>query len=77
MKKTIINIKKKIGLKSDADLAVFLGVGSATVTRLKAGDKSSTLFKSCQFISLILDKLTQDQITETLAVMDYIFKERV
>ncbi len=62
--KIIKNIKTKTGLRTDPELARFLGLSEkGAIARMKRNDAGASVHSLCEVISLLLDGMTEAQRT--------------
>lgn len=60
--KIIRNIKEKTGLRTDPELARFLGLAEkGAIARMKRNDAGASVHSLCEIISLLLDRMTEAQ----------------
>lgn len=60
--KIIKNIKEKTGLRTDPELARFLGLAEkGAIARMKRNDAGASVHSLCEVISLLLDRMTEAQ----------------
>ncbi len=58
----IRNIKMKVGLRTDSELARFLGLAEkGAIARMKRNDAGASVYSLCEVISLLLDEMTEAQ----------------